>query len=94
MWELYQAEAFGETFTATELGMTWTVNMKDDYTWDMTVISSGVSETGSGTWERINDNTVRLDDLDDTIELIKDGENYKTTITQDGVTMTLYFAKS
>jgi hypothetical protein len=98
-WELEKAEAtmgdITETMTAAEMGMELTVVFKDDGTMSATSVGEDGTETDSGTWTRVDDNTVDIMVDGDTETLKKEGSYYvlESVDEEYDMTMKMYFKK-
>lgn len=96
-WQLTKLEMNGDEVDPTDLGISVTVNFKDDGTYTGTGNFGEGPETINGTWEREDSDTVFIYEGTEKMTLTKEGEYY--TMTQQEsmgdtlVTMKMYFSK-
>ncbi|MEA2106779.1 MAG: hypothetical protein U9P82_08710 [Bacteroidota bacterium] len=96
-WALDKVEAMSMTFTPEQMGMSITIIMNEDGTLSGNYSDDTGTESISGTWERIDSETVKIYDNSDTLTLKKEGEYY--TITEQDyigdtlITMKMFFKK-
>ena len=70
-----------------------TININDDNTFSGTTNLGEGTESDSGTWKRIDSETVEIYEGTDTSTLKKEGDYYTITETEDSITMKMYFKK-
>ena len=92
-WSLEKVMISEISYSASELGMSMVINVNDDHTFTGTVITSEGTESVSGTWERIDSDTVEIYEGTDVTELKKEDDYYTVVQTEDQITMKLFLKK-
>ncbi|MCK5168798.1 MAG: hypothetical protein KAQ75_02875 [Bacteroidales bacterium] len=92
-WILEKVEVLSVSYPASEFGISMTININDDNTFSGTTNLGEGTESDSGTWKRIDSETVEIYEGTDTSTLKKEGDYYTITETEDSITMKMYFKK-